>query len=132
MKVLKPLVDELVKLIKKGVNLAKDELPVIAKQILAFYFWSSVVWVVVGVVLLLTGVFCHLHALIPVVPDTVRHWRDADNSDGGSWLWILGAVVTYLAGTLITVSNTIDIIKIKVAPRLFLLEYLKGFLDSND
>lgn len=128
MKVLKPLVDELVKLIKKGMDLAKDELPVIATQILNFYFWASFLWVVVGVILLLAGLYCHVHA-IPYVAEGARHgFRDEDPS----CFWVIGAVVTYVAGVIFVVSNLIDVIKIKVAPRLFLLEYLKGFLSEGE
>ncbi len=128
MKVLKPLVNELVNLVKKGVNLAKDELPLIAKQILAFYFWASVIWLTAGALLMLTGLYCHIQA-IPVVHEGMRHgFRDDDPSA----MWIVGAVVAYALGAVFIVANAIDIVKIKVAPRLFLLEYLKGFLDTGE
>jgi hypothetical protein len=128
MNVLKPLIDELVKLIKKGTNLAKGELPVIAGQILSFYFWVSAIWVVAGLILMLAGLYCHVHA-IPVIIEGARHsFRD----DDPSVVWIFGAVIGYIVGTIVVVFNSIDIVKIKVAPRLFLLEYLKGLLDSGD
>jgi hypothetical protein len=128
MKVLKPLVTELVNLLKKGVNLAKDELPVIANQILAFYFWASVIWVVAGVVLMLAGLFCHVHAIPYVIEGSRRGFRE----DDPSCMWVIGAVVAYLAGAALVISNSIDIVKIKAAPRLFLLEYLKGFLETGE
>lgn len=128
MKTLKPLVDELVKIIKKGVNLAKDELPVIATQILDFYFWASFLWVVVGIILLIVGLFCHIHA-IPVFIQGARYgFRDDDIS----CMWVIGAVISYILGVVFVVTNLIDIVKIKVAPRLFLLEYLKSFLHTEE
>ena len=130
MNVLKPLINELVKLVKAGTNLAKQELPVVAKEILRFYFWASFIWVVTGLVLILAGLFCHIHAIPAVVETAVRHYHDADNDP--SCGWIFGAVIGYLVGVAIVIINMIDIVKIKAAPRLFLLEYLKGFLDSGE
>lgn len=129
MNALKPLITELVKLVKKGANLAKDELPVIAHQILKFYLWASILWFFFGVTLILLGVFCNLQ-LLP----HMQAFRDSFSNDvmDSTALWFFGALIGYVSGAIFTISNALDIIKIAVAPRLFLLEYLANFLSNNE
>lgn len=127
MNVLKPLINELVRLIKKGTNLANQELPVVAEQILKFYFWASLVWVIAGLILVLGGLYFHLDVLRLAAEAGSERFGRHELPDGTCFL-IMGAVLGYLGGGAMIATNLIDIIKIKAAPRLFLLEYLQNFL----
>jgi hypothetical protein len=113
METLKPLVDQLIEMIKQGKDVIGGQLPDVANQILAYYAYFDRTWLwVLGVAFILCAVVFFLGTFLG---------NDAE---------ILAPVGFFGMGLsgLFFVIAWLDLAKIQLAPKVYLLEFLKGFL----
>lgn len=103
---------------------AKDfmlaELPDVAKQLLLWELWQAAVWMTaVGVIPLVALAFWWRWAS--------KYMKNAstskDDKDACAGFTVGATIVVLLWGSVAIVTNTLTIVKVLVAPKLFLLEY---------
>lgn len=109
METLKPLVESLTELIKNGTNFVSGQVPEVAQQILAYHAWQSGLGIVLGLAILL-------------IWGTVFYFCEHPEAKG------MVSLIMVPIGSLVLIANTLTFIKIQVAPKVFLLEYLKAVL----
>ena len=119
MKTLKPLIDSLVKLIQNGVNFVKGQMPDVALQILEFKKREAIFELIF--MTLLSAVLS-----VGLLASVNHEWSVA--------IWVLGTalVVSVLCLVVCLYGSTLTLIQIKYAPKIFLLEYLRNFLDGDN
>lgn len=105
------------------------ETPVFIQEILNWYMWSSGFWVVVGIGVLLLGwrIRHYLINKIYVEPEG----RDTYYEEERTVSFVVTWVISLLIAVPTILSNTLDMIQIYVAPRLFLLEHVSKLLNGG-
>lgn len=125
MKTIKPLIDQLTKMVKEGYDLGKRELPEIGKQIIRYYLWVNV----------LQSTVCTFASLLFakwgwLFMQTIFNYKPKglfDDCDGRYiGVFLLGIVSLVFAGFVLDSLNTI--LKIALAPKLFLLDALASYI----
>lgn len=110
--------DEITQKILEYVNktemFVQTELPVFISEYLAWHFWSSVVGIVIGVVLLLLA-HCCLFLL---------HYFVCKKNHEEGWVLMVPAVILIAAGLCSIISNTYNVVKVTVAPRVYIVDKL--------
>lgn len=126
MKILKPLIDQLVKVVKEGYDLGKKELPIVAKELLAYSFWYAVaeLTVVVAAIIALSwlAIWMGQEAAAPLG----RYDRDGH---GEYWFGVFLLIGANIGLAIQALDTTNRLLKIKLAPRVFVLETLKAYID---
>lgn len=112
MEQMKPLIDQLVKMIQDGSDFVGGQLPDVAKQILAYNAWSAHFWMWVFITFALISVVLFIAACLSIGAEPVCA------------LAIIGLVVS-LAGVGFNYS---DLKEIQIAPKLYLIETLRKTL----
>ena len=129
MDTLKPLVDQLAKMIKDGYELGKGELPEVAKQILTYKTFSEsmgILWGILGIGAFAAALYGYFIFL--------RGWAEPKYMDmypGVMGMKIMGFIVFSII-CLIFLTNISchvhELLEIKLAPKVYLIEYLSGIL----
>lgn len=96
-----------------------EQAPLVVQEYLAWMFWSSVLWAGCGVAMLLTALVLGLWVRSAV--KRVGWSRDGWPEIPG----VIGAVVLTVAGLSMVMPNIEQAIKIKVAPRVVVMEKLQ-------
>lgn len=122
----KPIIDqwsaELLAWAKSGSGFVTEQIPLLVKEIIRWGLAEKAIYCSIGIILLSLGIilFRYLH--------THRSWlRQALNSyneDVPAMSLCILTLAANLVGALIFFINLHDFIKILVAPRLYLIEYL--------
>lgn len=111
--------DSVLLFVKEGMALAKTEVPIVINELLAWGLWSSVVWLVIGVLLLGIGIF--------FVVLGIKESRKNSYSDADIFYFILSLIFS-AAGIITSISHTLNIIQINVAPRVYLIEKISTLM----
>ena len=105
--------------LEKAVELAKQNAPELVNQIMTWGVASNVLWAVFSAIIvpLVIWGYCKL-------------FNSCDGSGDESVLVLLGLVVAILTlvGSIGSICAIVEIVKIKVAPALYLLDYFKSML----
>lgn len=117
MEVLKPLVAELLELIKNGKDFAGSQLPDVAQQILRYERVIAYMWLAVSLAILGLGIFFLCRAI-------------KGSDDDYLPFFVGGAVFFGGMGLLLFFCNLSELVQMQVAPKLYLLTYLRDFLKN--
>lgn len=98
--------EEIVSIVKSAKTLAKEELPQVVKEIMLLALAYDILELIVGLGLLIAGVAILL--LTEVGPNATPF---------GALSIIIGAIFTF--------ASAVDLLKLKYAPKLYLIEELK-------
>lgn len=121
METLKPLIEQLTQMIKEGYDLGKNQLPDIAKEILRYSGWSEC---------LLMAEFLGMSLICGYFSYKMYLKTDEVNCEG-YWIgvFLLGLIS---GGLLIGFFASFDtFLKIKMAPKMYLLETIAGYLKES-
>lgn len=114
---IKSIALQLLEQVKQGADFIIGQLPDIANQIIVFKFWESTFWlcfcVFLSLAFIVLGILC---------------WKaeDSVSSAQGGWatlgmLFFVAAAAAFVLGAACYIP---DMIKLKTAPKLYLIEYL--------
>ena len=117
--VLNAFANKMLSAVEELETFGKEQIPDYIEQVLMFNFWSGVSYIV------LWGIFGAV--LIGLALFGVRKKKQ---NPRGEWeiLVILGGIFGALAVILPIVINTSDLIKIKVAPKVYIVDYIRTTL----
>ena len=119
MKTLKPLINSLIKLIEKGTDFVKGQVPEVAQQILAFKKMEAIFEVVFFGLLVL--------ALSTGLVTSASHGCEA-----GVWVFLVADIIAAIVFVIALYGTGTTLLQIKYAPKIFLLEYLKNLLSNEE
>jgi hypothetical protein len=103
--------------VETGANFAADQIPLIVQEKLAFDFWWSAVWVVLAVAGVIFGIW-----LIRGGNKLYKIDKYNDMVVG----YFFGGFSLLAAGSIIGLINTYYALKISLAPRLYIIDWLLG------
>lgn len=121
MSAIKPLINQLTKMVKEGYDLSKRELPEIGKQILHYYLWVNILQSVMS---LFTSLVFSKFTWILL--EYINQSRDAE----GLWLGVFFLGGISLVFFAFVYDGLSTILKIALAPKLFLLDTLAHYLNA--
>jgi hypothetical protein len=98
---------------------ARAQLPDVAREIVAWELWSGVFLLVPAVVAVWLATFFYRKGMAVVKKNS----RDAD-----PFAWFLIATILACVGAAGTVTSGTSVVKATVAPRLVILDYVKGVM----
>ena len=112
------LEEQLSKVVEKSIGLAEKTGEFVIEQapqlLQEFYNWH----ITESIIYLLLGLFI---LVLPIL-FTVKNWKSLYDSDFGAGC-VITCFFTTLSGICISIYNLIELIKILVAPKLYLIEY---------
>jgi hypothetical protein len=103
--------------IETGANFAADQIPLIVQEKLAFDFWWSMVWVVVAVIGFIFGIW--------LIRDGIKLYKIDQHNDMVDGHFF-GGLILLAAGSIIGLMNIYYVLKISLAPRLYIIDWLLG------
>ena len=106
-----------------AVPFASEQIPEVLSEILNYYFYYHLTYIVLAALPLM--------ALLIAYAFAIRHMSKTDDFDEVTFcVGFMGFTGVFLAfpAVCILVSNLLSMIQIAVAPRLFLIEYLRGLV----
>jgi hypothetical protein len=115
MDTLKPLIDQLMKLIQNGTDLVNGQLPELAKQILAYNAWNCNFWMHVAI---FAVIFCVVVAIFCAIQDCAG-----------------AAVVMLVVAIIFAVDygfNYTELKKIELAPKIYLITELTSLVKKGN
>jgi hypothetical protein len=105
--------------LKEAKDFSLQQLPIVAKEILSYNMAKDIVWLIIAM-LFLGGSL----ALIRPVNEAVKK----DLEYGPSWLL---PISMFIVGSTMLITNGLDVLKIWLAPRVYLLEYITYLLKHH-
>ena len=108
---------DMTEMLKNAKDFALEQLPIVAQEILKYNMAVSIVWSLVGATILAITSRFHIKTVIPAVTN------DRDYAP----LYIF-VIVGYIVGSLVFLLNLMEVLKITLAPRVYLLEYMASLL----
>jgi len=112
------LVKEILESIVKTKDFAISQAPDIVNQLLRYNFWLSIIGVTAGIILLTTAIYC-FYCLI------TKEFDSCDNKE--VFYWVAG-ITCGLVSIPFIICNTICLVKICVAPKLFIIQEIAMLL----
>lgn len=113
--------------IKATADFSAQQVPLFIQELLAYNFVISLIWFIIGILLILAGAY----ALYSVVYGKLAKLDWTNTRDGFIFskgiLALVMVVIGVSAGAPIACDNT-DWIKIKLAPRVYLMEYARDLI----
>lgn len=112
--------------VKQASDVGKEQIPLMAQELLSFYFYKELVLILVWVL-----AFCVVARYLCI---TVRSMKEAIHNknwhDDADPRVFFAAFALCIATFLLFVMTThlVSLLKVWLAPRLFLLEYLRGMI----
>ena len=114
---IKSIALQLLEQVKQGTDFIIGQLPDVANQIIIFKFWESTFWLC----------FCVFLSIVFLVLG-ILSWKAEDKISSATGGWAFMGFVLFIAAALtffIGVACYIpEMIKLKTAPKLYLIEYL--------
>lgn len=108
------MIDVTVQSVSDVVEFGKQQIPDIINQLLMWKIAESGVWLAFGFVFLVAGMFFSNH----------YYSRLEENERGlGMCIRIIGSIISLLVGSIIIISNLLDVLYIWLAPKVWLIEY---------
>ena len=108
---LKPLVDKAIGGIEKGVDFTIEQAPLLIQEFYNWHIAESIVYIVLAVILLTVPYLMY------------RLDKKYDFANEAIVLPIFVSLVSFIVGVTMFIAGLLDLIKLIVAPRLFLIEY---------
>ena len=115
------LLESLLATAEKAVDLGAEQLPLVVQEYLAWGIAAAAVWAVFCTLTLIAGL-----AAMRWTWGNERLW-DYLNEPAGIFL-TLGSGCMVVGGIVGSITNTLTLIQITVAPRVYLIEQLRGML----
>nr|DAY73722.1 MAG TPA: hypothetical protein [Caudoviricetes sp.] len=108
------MIDVTIQSVSDVVAFGKQQIPDIINQLLMWKIAESGVWLLFGIVFLCVGMFFSNH----------YYNRLEELEEGlGMAARIVGSIISILAGSIMIVSNLLDVLYIWLAPKVWLIEY---------
>lgn len=101
--------------LSKGVGFAKEQAPVIVEQLLKYETLKACIGLVIGGILLALFIFSTYKVV-------AAHKRN--NFDAEHYIYI--SLFSGVVSVAVTLLNTVELIKLHIAPNLYVLDYIKG------
>lgn len=120
------LAEYLAKLLKAAegaAELAADQIPLVIQEKLQYDFWFSVVWTLIGLAGVSFGLAFVRHGL--KIQRNNDYWMG--KSDEIVIAWLCG-LVCLIPSSIVAILNLQNAISISVAPRLYIIEWLRNYL----
>jgi len=109
--------EELKKLLGKinnGVDWSIGELPDVAKQILRWGIWQNIFTIIIGIIILIPGIFFTKLGYVWEAPRTY------------SWNWyIIGGVPLTITGIIVILLGLYCLARVLIAPKTYLIERIR-------
>lgn len=103
----------------QAADFVASEIPEVLEQLLMWKMWEGVAFITLGVIFLTAGG--------RLMKPTEKGWRGDYKSSNQDEFWgifgTLGVVFGLGAGIIIVMVNTVTVIQIIVAPKVYLIEY---------
>lgn len=115
---------ELLDYLQSGASFVAEQTPLVLQEILAYYFVYHLIWVGVCVIPLIAFALC-LRRFVKTYADLTF-----DSRENWGFALAFGAVGT-CAAQIGTLMNLFAAVKIAVAPRLYLIEYVSNLFKHN-
>jgi len=118
---LEQYIDELIEAVKSGMDFAGDQAPLYVEELLSYAVYYHTIYIIGFSIAFLICLF--------VTINTKKSWDNASYVDSLEW-----GVATYLAGiisaifAILITSNITSLIKVFVAPRVYLLEKIMNLI----
>ncbi len=126
METLKPLVDQLTQMIKDGYDFGKGQLPDVAKELLRYFRWVNSIQLVVMSLVFGVGLRSSWY-FFSLATKPLEHYYASTND--GYWVGVvISAAATSVALNLLFQAFQ-DLLNVMIAPKVFLLEYLRSIVD---
>lgn len=108
--------------VEGAIEFSKEQIPDVLEQLLMWNMCESIMWLVIGLVLVVTSVkmFFGWNSRKKVILSSDYCGEDKEDLQT---IWWVVLIVIGVAGIPFVIYNTLEIIKIIVAPKLYLLEY---------
>lgn len=106
--------DELIQLIREGADFVGEQAPLFVQELLTYYTAYHTIWLAVGLVLLTVSWRLYKYAKYSEEEIVLAH-------DVAGLL----SAITFLVGAGVTLTHVFGLVKVLVAPRLYLLEALQ-------
>lgn len=118
-KSLEQYAERLLEALESGADWMVGELPAIAQEVLRYHYWYYILGAIVSVVWLCIFVvtFVRAHKYLSV---------DSDSDPG--WIYAIGCIISFVFLSILSSTSAVGLIKVTVAPRMFLIEWLRGFV----
>lgn len=108
------MIDVTIQSVSDVVAFGKQQIPDIINQLLMWKIAESGVWLLFGIVFLCVGMFFSNH----------YYNRLEELEEGlGMAARIVGSIISILTGSIMIVSNLLDVLYIWLAPKVWLIEY---------
>ena len=114
-KIVQEYLTKLLSAIESGATFTAEQVPIIIQEKLAFDFWWAVAGLILGILLWL------------LYPRLWTSTANIDDEDRGAVRFAGSAVITLVSGSLI-IANSYNLLFILMAPRLYIIEWLRGML----
>ena len=99
--------------LEAGATWTAEQVPLVVQEKLAFDFWWAIGGVVLGLLL----------SLAPI--PTWRLTRNWEDEDARGTIRFLGTAIPVVVSTIFLITNVYTLLHILVAPRLYVLEWLR-------
>ncbi len=111
--------EKLLAALESGANWLEGEIPLLAQEVLTYYTWESIALIAAGLAL---AVACFWLARRAVNYEAKDRWDDWVLAWGG------GSAIAGIMSLVFLLVGVPQFLKVTVAPRLFLIEWLRGFV----
>lgn len=118
------LMAKLADLVGKGADFVTSEMPEVAKEILAYATAECWLYVAIGAFLMLAGV-------VYLWLNKKQGWLKNMDDNPLPVFGVILAGIGVLASPIIIFTQLFDIMKIHLAPKIYLLEYLRAWIKGN-
>lgn len=131
METLKPLVDQLTQMIKDGYDFGKGQLPDVAKELLRYFRWMNSIQLVVVSLVFGFGIRCswYFFVLASGPQERVYNTYTVFSSGEGYWFGVIVSSAATIVALIVLFKTFDDLIRVMIAPKVFLLEYLRSIVD---
>ena len=133
---------ELLVMLKDGLVMAQGEIPALVKDFISWGIVSEstdvvIIMVIVGGLLMLANKFNSNYSFFDTLKkklekeDSDSYWRDIRNVTEESSAWIISKYIAYIAAfifIMVLIGEIMDVVKILVAPRIYLIETITDLL----
>ena len=119
-KQLEEVITAVISFIERSEDFVTEQTPLLVNEILTFNTYKHSIWLLSSIIMFLIGV-----RLLNLAR------RESKNPEGEEIVIAISlfmGLILLILGMLISVDESIRIIKIHVAPRLYLLDYLRGVI----
>jgi len=127
--ILKGYLIKAVEWLETGAAWVTNEIPIYISELLKWELWSSIIYMIMGTIFLM-GAFIFYKVMMKYHKKWKEDWDGYFKYDGQAFFFLFGVAGLSLSGFPIIMVNLFKVVKILVAPRVFLLEYLTTLLGS--